>query len=209
MTTLASTDITYDPETRDFAYFVDGELVGFAPTYEAAEASRNALLTERAAQGVAPIEPAQLAAEFAECPHRAWAQLAKLTDRQRVVEAVAYAAHLEAQGVVIAWQRILECWERRLAARAAEAEALLALAEAGAFDTDGAFEDEGREPEEETPAAVSTITVPSETQANVTYQVAIDGSFCTCWGNRRWGHCKHATAQEQRSRARYGGRSAA
>ena len=29
--------IIYDPETRDFAMYLEGQLVGFAPTYQAAE----------------------------------------------------------------------------------------------------------------------------------------------------------------------------
>jgi hypothetical protein len=31
--------IIYDPETRDFAFYLDGELIGFAKTYQEAEAT--------------------------------------------------------------------------------------------------------------------------------------------------------------------------
>ena len=143
---------------------------------------------ERAARGIAPIEPAQLAAEFAECPHRAWAALARLTERQRIIEAIDYACWLREQGIEKAWGDIRACWERKLAARAAEAESLLALAEAGAFDADGSFEDEGREPEAQ-PAPV--VEVESSKGDGTTYQVAADGSHCTCPGFFYRGTCRH------------------
>lgn len=143
---------------------------------------------ERAARGIAPIEPSELAALFAECPWRAWAALAQLTERQRIIQAIDYATYLETQGIEKAWGDIRACWERRLAARAAEAEALLALAEAGAFDDDGCFEDEGREPE---PEPAPLITVASSKGDGTTYDVAVDGSSCTCPGFFYRHTCRH------------------
>jgi hypothetical protein len=191
-----------------------------------AQAALTVAQAERAAQGIAAVEPSELAALFAECPWQAWAALAQLTERQRVIEAIDYACYLETQGIEKRWGAILECWERKLAERAADAESLLALAEAGAFDRAGAaYEDEGREPEPETepetPAGVPTIEVASSKGDGTVYQVAVDGSSCTCKGFF-WRHtCRHATEQAEaydeavaadaamRSWARYGGRSAA
>jgi hypothetical protein len=51
-------------------------------------------------------------------------------------------------------------------------------------------------------ALVPTITVDSETRPGVTYQVAIDGSSCTCKGHTHHGHCKHADAQAERYASR-------
>jgi hypothetical protein len=39
-------EIVYDPETRDFAMFLDGELVGFARTYQEAEQTLDELVYE-------------------------------------------------------------------------------------------------------------------------------------------------------------------
>jgi hypothetical protein len=38
--------IVYDPETRDFAMYLDGELVGFARTYHEAEITLDQLVFE-------------------------------------------------------------------------------------------------------------------------------------------------------------------
>lgn len=38
--------IIYDVETRDFAYYLDGELMGFARTYQEAEVALDALILE-------------------------------------------------------------------------------------------------------------------------------------------------------------------
>lgn len=38
--------IIYDPETRDFAMYLDGELVGFARTYQEAEVTLDQLVFE-------------------------------------------------------------------------------------------------------------------------------------------------------------------
>jgi hypothetical protein len=39
-------EIIYDSETRDFAMYLDGELVGFARTYHEAEQTLNELIYE-------------------------------------------------------------------------------------------------------------------------------------------------------------------
>jgi hypothetical protein len=39
-------EIVYDPETRDFAMYLDGELVGFARTYQEAEQTLDELIYE-------------------------------------------------------------------------------------------------------------------------------------------------------------------
>jgi hypothetical protein len=38
--------IIYDPETRDFAMYLDGELVGFARTYQEAEITLDQIVFE-------------------------------------------------------------------------------------------------------------------------------------------------------------------
>jgi hypothetical protein len=170
---------------------LEASFAGDAQRLAAAELA--AAQAERSAQGIAAVEPSELAALFAECPWRAWAALATLSERQMVVEAIDYAMYLETQGIEKAWGAILRCWTRKLAARACEAEALLALAEAGAFDRDGAeVEDEGRDAE-----ALATIEVASSKGDGTMYQVAADGSSCTCKGFF-WRHtCRHATAQAE------------
>ena len=187
-------------------YRLDRIIANLEATFDAdrlalAAAEQAAARAERTAQGIAAIEPAELAAQFAECPWRAWAALASLTERQLLVEAIDYATFLAAQGVDKSWGAILRCWQRKLSERAAEAEALLALAEAGAFDRDLLAEDLAREADVEPEAQAAplfTVRVESETQPGVFYEVATNGSNCTCWGHRRWGHCKHADAQEAR-----------
>ncbi|WP_165360530.1 MULTISPECIES: hypothetical protein [Candidatus Chloroploca] len=39
-------EIVYDPETRDFAMYLDGDLVGFARTYHEAESTLDELVYE-------------------------------------------------------------------------------------------------------------------------------------------------------------------
>ncbi len=190
---------------------LEAQFDGDAQRLAAAELA--AARAERSAQGIAAIEPAELAALFAECPHRAWAALATLTERQLIVEAIDYACWLLAQGIDKDWGAILRCWQRKLAERAAEAESLLALAEAGAFDRAGAaFEDEGREPEPETepetPAGVPTIEVASSKGDGTVYQVAIDGSSCICPGFTWRGACRHSREQAAIYRETYCRRAA-
>jgi hypothetical protein len=44
--TMYEKEIVYDPETRDFAMYLDGELVGFARTYQEAETTLDQLVFE-------------------------------------------------------------------------------------------------------------------------------------------------------------------
>jgi hypothetical protein len=161
---------------------LEAQFDGDAQRLAAAELA--AARAERSAQGIAAIEPAELAALFAECPHRAWAALTTLTERQLILEAIDYACWLLAQGIDKDWGAILRCWLRKLAERAAEAESLLALAEAGAFDRAGAaFEDEGREPEPRDGARDAGRRAHDRGRQlwkgdGTVYQVAIDGSSC-------------------------------
>lgn len=55
--------IVFDRETRDFALYLDGELVGFARTYQEAEATLDALVYEILVQAYGP------AAAPAPCGH--------------------------------------------------------------------------------------------------------------------------------------------
>jgi hypothetical protein len=45
-TAMYEKTIVYDPETRDFAMYLDGELVGFARTYQEAEVTLDQLVFE-------------------------------------------------------------------------------------------------------------------------------------------------------------------
>lgn len=49
----AGDEIVYDPSTRDFAFYVGGELQGWARTYQEAEAQRDALVMEQAERAAA------------------------------------------------------------------------------------------------------------------------------------------------------------
>ncbi len=46
MTTRARKEIVYDRETRDYAMYLDGELVGFARTYHEGEVTLDQLVFE-------------------------------------------------------------------------------------------------------------------------------------------------------------------
>jgi hypothetical protein len=46
LTSMYEKEIVYDPETRDFAMYLDGELVGFARTYQEAEQTLDELVYE-------------------------------------------------------------------------------------------------------------------------------------------------------------------
>lgn len=48
--------ITYDRGTGDFALYLDGELVGYAPTYFDGESRLNQLVYDRLTKGVMPAE---------------------------------------------------------------------------------------------------------------------------------------------------------
>lgn len=61
-------EIIYDPETRDFAMYLDGELVGFARTYQDAEQTLDEIVYEllnsthytpiKGQHGASPTKPA-------------------------------------------------------------------------------------------------------------------------------------------------------
>jgi hypothetical protein len=55
MTTTATyrKEICYDRETRDFAMYLNGELVGYAATYHEAEMALDQLVYARMTRGVA------------------------------------------------------------------------------------------------------------------------------------------------------------
>lgn len=47
MTTLLDTEIRYDRQAKEYAIYVDGELIGYAPNYRDAEQIRTAELARR------------------------------------------------------------------------------------------------------------------------------------------------------------------
>ena len=51
MTTTYRKEICYDRETRDFAMYLDGELIGFARTYHEAEITLDQLVFELMSHG--------------------------------------------------------------------------------------------------------------------------------------------------------------
>jgi hypothetical protein len=79
-------------------------------------------------QAAAMAESADLMQLFRTRPAEAWAQLAAMTEAQRINQAIDMACYLETQGVELAWGDIRQRWETHLAelaaARAVEAEAL-------------------------------------------------------------------------------------
>lgn len=109
--------IVYDPETRDFAMYLDGELTGFARTYQEAETSLDelvyAILEQHA--DAAPLACADLAALFRSDKAAAAAQLAALTPGQRWLQAVAYASYLsELRGQSFTPESIARNWSKGL-----------------------------------------------------------------------------------------------
>lgn len=98
---------------------LDLELAESARRAERNRIAREVAERERTAPGIAPIAPSVLAAAFAEQPTLAWALLATLTPTQLVNEAIEYACWIEQQGLEKRWGAILECWERKLAAKRA------------------------------------------------------------------------------------------
>jgi hypothetical protein len=49
------TEIVYDRQTRDYAMYLDRELVGYARTYADAEATLDALISDLMGQGLASV----------------------------------------------------------------------------------------------------------------------------------------------------------
>jgi hypothetical protein len=84
---------------------------------QVAAAERKHALTTRTAPGIAPIAPEALAGLFNSDPTAAWAALAAMTELQRVNMAIEYAVWLESEGREVRWGAILDCWERKLAAK--------------------------------------------------------------------------------------------
>lgn len=76
-------------------------------------------LADRTAPGIAPIAPDVLWALFhSERPTDAWELLAQMTPAQLTNQAIELAIYLERDGIAQPWGAILDCWERKLAARA-------------------------------------------------------------------------------------------
>ena len=71
-------------------------------------------LRERTAPGIAPIEPADLIAQFVAEPEAAYLSLADLTDEQMVNQAIETAVYLEGMGKDVPWALLLERWQQRI-----------------------------------------------------------------------------------------------
>ncbi len=100
------TRIVYDPDMHDFAMSLDGDLIGFARTYQEAEDTLDTLIFsilthphDTPADDVppAPLDCADLAATFQHTPHAALAQISALNAAQRDAQAIAYAGWLNDQ----------------------------------------------------------------------------------------------------------------
>lgn len=108
---------------------LDLELAASARRAELNRIAREQAYTERTAAGIAPVAPAELAGWFANDAARAWAALAEMNAAQLTNTAIEYAVYLEGTGVLVAWGDIIACWERKLAAKFAAAEAALVTPE--------------------------------------------------------------------------------
>lgn len=90
--------------------------------YEArtmADAARRCAIAERTAErtaaGIAPIDPADLVAQFVAEPDAAYLALIDLTDEQLVNQAIETASYCrETLGKDIPWQMLLERWQQRI-----------------------------------------------------------------------------------------------
>ena len=71
-------------------------------------------LRERSAPGIAPIEPADLVAQFVSEPESAYLALADLTDEQLVNQAIETSVYLETLGKDVPWALLLERWQQRI-----------------------------------------------------------------------------------------------
>jgi hypothetical protein len=147
----------------------------------------------------AAIESAALLELFRTDSAAAWGQLAAMTERQRVNAAIEMACYLESQGKPVAWGDILDCWERKLAARAetevSETKEVQEITReplgANAFRWRGRTDTLLRR-------QANGYAAPSATKVGVTYAVAADGSSCTCPGFQFRGYCRHVRAVQQR-----------
>lgn len=142
----------------------------------------------------AVIESVALLELFNTNSDAAWAALAAMSERQRVNAAIDMAVYLESQGRVCAWGAILDCWERRLAARAEEAAAAEITREPL---TAGVFRWRGRTDTLLRRQGAGVYVAPSATKVGVSYTVTADG--CTCPGFRFRGRCRHVQAVQQRA----------
>jgi hypothetical protein len=81
-------------------------------------------LDERTAPGIAPLASADLARLFAADANAAYTALAAMSEAQLTNQAIEYAMWLEGHDTQVRWIQILDCWQRKLAARAAAAAAV-------------------------------------------------------------------------------------
>jgi hypothetical protein len=70
-------------------------------------------LADRTAEGIAPIDPAELLALFAADRYAAWAKIGAMTEAQRINQAIETAAHLNLRpdAAEVRWADILKHWE--------------------------------------------------------------------------------------------------
>ena len=75
-------------------------------------------LADRTAEGIAPLDPAELLALFASDRYAAWAKIGAMTESQRINQAIEVASHLNLRpdAAEIAWTAVLKRWEDRLTA---------------------------------------------------------------------------------------------
>lgn len=145
--------IQYDRETHDFAMYLDGELVGFAATYDEAERRLDALvydlLARPASQPTPEPEPATV--EAAQPASRI--DLDVLAEELRAMEPATFAAFCARFGQTWRWRPYAstlrrESWTVAMVDRAwqwinavdAEVTALHRLADSGAFAADDGFD---------------------------------------------------------------------
>lgn len=77
-------------------------------------AERTVAFRERTAAGIAPIDPADLVAQFVAEPDAAYLALVDLSDEQLVNQAIETASYVETLGKDIPWQMLLERWQQRI-----------------------------------------------------------------------------------------------
>lgn len=165
--------IQYDPETRDFAMYCNGELVGFASSFQKAEDTLDALvydLLQRDAATVEAMEAEAVVEPVSELPTPAQVAAACTAIAEEYRDA---AAGFEAQGQADAAKDL------RAAARAAEKAAFYALEGASVARWVG-----------------EVLMVRSASEGGVVYGVRVGGCCCkaaeklrSCWhGQLRCGH---------------------
>jgi hypothetical protein len=85
-------EINYDAQTKDYACYINGELIGFAKTYDAAEAKINATVLERI-YATRPYRIAQLANDYSK------ARAEGRTDDAKAIKAEATQLIAERDGI--------------------------------------------------------------------------------------------------------------